>query len=188
MRKYIILLPIVCLFFTGGCAEIAELPSSSSTAEFTSQAGFTTTATQTVTPIPSNTDTAISPSPTSTQTATQTLIPGVIRNCLEIQPVLPEVHTYSGRWILVTYPGLSYALYDLNTKEIIPTEGDLPVSVSLDRTMYASIIFKTKKFKLFSVDGELIRDMTVPSSWSQTVKWIDQEQVLILIGLTQSEV
>jgi hypothetical protein len=186
MRKYIILLPIVCFFFTGGCAEIAEPPSSSSTAAFTSQAGFTTTATQTVTSIPSNTATAISPSLTSTQTATQTPVPGVIRNCLEIQPVLPEVHTYSGRWILVTYPGLSYSLYDLNTKEIIPTEGDLPVAVSPDRSMYATVIFPSRQLKVFSADGKLTNTFG-GRNWSHVNKWIDNHRVLIVTYVQETE-
>ena len=127
MNKRISALLILAFIILNSCTEVRAPAGATPTATRLALS----TATRTVTLSPTLTSTIALLRSTPTQTPTQTPVPGVVRNCLDIQPVLPEAHTYSGRWILVTYPSLSYSLYDLNTKEILPTEGDFPVSVSL---------------------------------------------------------
>jgi hypothetical protein len=131
---------------------------------------------------PTQMSTAAASTLSPTTTATVESEYGIIKNCVNILPALPQPNNYQGKLILDT---ISYAeyFYDFRTAKTmkLPNLDWLDIAVTPDGKKYAYHDYGTPYLKIYSSDGRLQRSIPWENDWFLMNGWLNSNRLMFEI-------
>jgi len=120
-------------------------------------------------------------------TSTPDLNPGVIQNCISVNPELPKQHSYTGKLVFELPPQDErvYSFFDLSLGETtkIPGKNYSDLSVSPDRSMYAYKNWDENQLEVYESGGRMIRKLPWKQDWGSIDGWIDNQHLIIVMAV-----
>jgi hypothetical protein len=197
MKKRFVSILIFSLFFITSCNGQGTSPGYQTSSTTRPATHSIITSTVTLTEIPISADGRLTqsagPSPVDTPVSVLTpeTDPGVVQNCLEIQPTLPGHHAYSGTIAFETHGPqvkntLSFYNFDRGDFTEIAGSHNDNLSISPDRMRFAYEDFDTKQLEVISADGERIKSLGWMEDWGNIAGWLNDQSIVIVTSVQEA--